>query len=105
MLHFIERDRHVQSGNESVGIALGSRQNAGIIEGEILAALLRQFRRLYQGAFPGLTGAVNQNSRRVCQSVKEPVNNVATKHIDIINQDADDNQPLCGRLSGLPACL
>ena len=44
VLHFIQRDWHVQSGNESVGVALGCRQNAGIIEGEVLAVLSRQFR-------------------------------------------------------------
>src|ERR1035441_5561928 len=43
MLHFIQRDRHVQSGNETVRIALGSRQNARIIEGEVLAGLSPPF--------------------------------------------------------------
>ena len=37
MLDFIEGDRRVEAGNEAVGIALGSRQNAGVVEGEILA--------------------------------------------------------------------
>ena len=59
MLHFIQRDRHVQASNEAVGVTFGSRQNARIIEGEILAVLFRQIRRLHQGAFPGLTCAID----------------------------------------------
>jgi len=99
MLCFIERDRHIQAGNKSVGIALGRGQNAWIVEGEVLAILLRQFRRLHQSALPGLTGTVYQDSRRVCESIQEPVDKVATKHGSIIDQMMGDNQPLCGRLS------
>jgi hypothetical protein len=96
VLYFIQSDRHVQPGNETVGIAPGSRQNAGIIEGELLTVLPRQFRRLHQGAFPGLSGAVDQNGRRVCQSIEKPVDNLATKHNALIHQSLDDNQPSTG---------
>ena len=42
MLDFIEGHRRAEAGNKAVGIAPGSRQNAGIVEGEILAALGRR---------------------------------------------------------------
>jgi hypothetical protein len=70
MLHFIQSDWSIQAGNEAVGIALGSGQNTWIVEGEVLAILFRQFRRLHQSALAGLTGAVYQDSRRVCQSIQ-----------------------------------
>ena len=38
MLHFIQGDGRVQTGNEAVGIAFGRRQNAGIIKRQILPA-------------------------------------------------------------------
>jgi hypothetical protein len=59
MLNFIQCDRHFQASNEAVGIAFGSRQNARIIEGEILTAWACQFRSLHQGAFSRLAGAID----------------------------------------------
>ena len=91
MLHFIQGDRRVQTGNEAVGIALGRRQNARIIKRQILAALFHQFRRLHQSALAGLPGAVDQDRRRVRQSLEEMFGNVATNHVGIINHNTDDN--------------
>jgi hypothetical protein len=65
MLDFIEGHLRVEAGDEAIGIALGSRQNAGIVEGEILAVLSGNFGRLHQGALTCLSGAVDQNSRCV----------------------------------------
>jgi hypothetical protein len=44
-----------------------------------------------------LQGAVDQNSRCVCQSIWKVVCKVATKHMYLIDHCADDNQPLIGR--------
>ena len=63
----------------------------------MLAALVSRFRRLHQSTFPGLQGAVDQNSRCVCQSIWKVVCKVATKHMYLIDHCADDNQPLIGR--------
>ena len=43
MLDFIEGHPRVEASDETVGIAPGSRENAGIVEGEILAALAGDF--------------------------------------------------------------
>ena len=97
MLYFIKGDRGVQTGNKAVGVALGRRQNAGIIEGQILAAAPGQFRGLHQSALAGLPGAVDQNGRGVRQGLEEMFGNVATNHDCIINHTMDDNQPKYGR--------
>jgi hypothetical protein len=93
MLHFIQRYRCIQAGNEAVWIAFGRSQNARVVKSEVLAVLFRQFRRLHQGALPGLTSAVYQDSRRVCQSIQKPGDKVAMNHSVIIIHNVEDNQP------------
>ena len=63
MLDFIEGHRRAEARNKAVGITPSSRQNAGIVEGEILAVLSGDFGRLHQGALAGLAGSVDQDSR------------------------------------------
>jgi hypothetical protein len=82
MLHFIQRDRRVQARNEAIGVTFGSRQDAWIIEGQILAVLVYQIRRLHQSALPGLPRAANENGRGVRQSIEEAVGNMALDHLD-----------------------
>ena len=100
MLHFVKGDGRVQTGNEAVGVALGRCQNAGIVKRQIMAALFHQFRRLHQSAFAGLPGAIDEDGRRVRQSLEEMFGNVATNHGCIINHNADDNQPYFGCSGG-----
>jgi hypothetical protein len=64
----------------------------------MLAALVSRFRRLHQSTFPGLQGAVDQNSRCVCQSIWKVVCKVATKHMYLI--DYSLNEQLKGARSG-----
>ena len=70
MLDFIEGHRRAEAGNKAIGIAPGSRQNAGIVEGEILALLTGDLRRLHKGALSGLAGSVDQDSRCIRQGFK-----------------------------------
>jgi hypothetical protein len=96
MLHFIQRDRRAKARNEAIGVAFGSRQNAWIIEGQILTVLACEVRRLHQCALPGLPGAVYENSWCIRQSIVKAVGDMASQHLTIINHNVDDNQPPLG---------
>jgi hypothetical protein len=51
---------------------------------------------LHQSAFAGLPGDIDEDGRRVLQSLEEMFGNVATNHGGIINHNTDDNQPKFG---------
>jgi hypothetical protein len=68
------------ASNKAVEIAPSGRQNAWRVEGEILALLAVDFRRLHKDAYYGLSGAVNQNSRCVREGFKDEIGQVAMTH-------------------------
>ena len=96
VLHLVQGHGAGQTGDETVGIAPGRGQKAGIVKRQVLAAGARQFLRPRQGAFAGLAGAVDQHGRGVLESLEEAGGDMAANHGRIINQMADDNQPLSG---------
>jgi hypothetical protein len=96
MLDFIEGHLRAEARNKAVGIAPGSRQNAGIVESEILALLAGDLRRLHQGTFSGLAGSVDQDSRCIGKGFKQGTGQVTVKHVLIINHCVDDYQPKSG---------